>query len=60
MDADIERICKECPTCHLAKVRRQKLQADFDAQAPQAHATCNTHLANITVLTFMAFRVVKS
>jgi hypothetical protein len=38
MDADIERICKECPICHLVNVRRQKLQADFDAQAPQAHA----------------------
>ncbi len=43
MDADIERICKECPICHLASVRRQKLQADFDAQAPQAHAIPRQH-----------------
>ncbi len=43
MDADIERICKECPICHLANVRRQKLQADFDAQAPQAYAAPRQH-----------------
>jgi hypothetical protein len=29
--------------CHLASVRRQKLQADFDAQAPQAHAMPRQH-----------------
>jgi transposase InsO family protein len=43
MDADIERICKECSICHLASVRRQKLQADFDAQAPQAYAIPRQH-----------------
>jgi hypothetical protein len=36
MDSYIEKICKQCPTCHVAKARRQKLQSDFDAQAPQA------------------------
>ena len=29
--------------CHLANVRRQKLQADFDAQAPQAYAAPRQH-----------------
>ncbi len=43
MDADIERICKECPICHLANVKRQKLQADFDAQAPQAYVAPRQH-----------------
>ncbi len=43
MDADIERICKECSMSHLVNVRRQKLQADFDAQAPQAYAAPRQH-----------------
>ena len=43
MDSDIEHICKRCPVCHLARVRRQKLQADFDALAPQSHAIPRQH-----------------
>jgi hypothetical protein len=43
MDSDIESICKSCSICHAAKVRRQKLQADFDAQAPQAYAKPRQH-----------------
>ena len=43
MDSDIESICKSCSICHAAKVRRQKLQADFDAQAPQAYARPRQH-----------------
>ena len=36
MDSYIERICKQCPTCHVAK-------SDFDAQAPQAHSKPRQH-----------------
>jgi hypothetical protein len=43
MDSDIESICKSFSICHAAKVRRQKLQADFDAQAPQAYAKPRQH-----------------
>jgi transposase InsO family protein len=43
MDSDIESICKSCQVCQTAKVRRQKLQADFDAQAPQAFAKPRQH-----------------
>jgi hypothetical protein len=44
MDSDIESICKSCQVCQTAKVRRrQKLQADFDAQAPQAFAKSRQH-----------------
>ncbi len=43
MDADIELICKSCLICQAAKVRRQKLQADFDAQALQAFAKPRQH-----------------
>ncbi len=43
MDSCIERVCKQCPVCEVAKVRRQKLQSDFDAQAPQAHSTPRRH-----------------
>ncbi len=42
MDSDIELICKSCLICQAAKVRRQKLQADFDAQA-QAFAKPRQH-----------------
>jgi len=43
MDSDIESICKSCQVCQTAKVRRQKLQTDFDAQAPQAFAKPRQH-----------------
>ncbi len=43
MDSYIEKVCKQCSTCHVAKVRRQKLQSDFDAQAPQAHSKPRQH-----------------
>jgi hypothetical protein len=43
MDSYIEKICKQCSICHVAKVRRQKLQSDFDAQAPQAHSKPRQH-----------------
>ncbi len=43
MDSCIERVCKQCPVCEVAKVRRQKLQSDFDAQAPQAHSKPRQH-----------------
>ncbi len=36
MDDDIATICKRCTVCQLAKVRRQKLQTDFDSLSPQA------------------------
>ena len=36
MDDDIAAICKQCIVCQLAKVRRQKLQSDFDSLAPQS------------------------
>jgi hypothetical protein len=36
MDDDIASICKRCTICQLAKVRRQKLQTDFDSLSPQA------------------------
>ena len=36
MDDDIAAICKQCTICQLAKVRRQKLQSDFDSLAPQS------------------------
>ncbi len=52
MDSYIERICKQCPTCHVAKVRRQKLQSDFDAQAPQAHSKPRQHYG----IDFMVFK----
>ena len=38
MDSDIENIYKQCSICRIAQVRRQKLQADFDALAPQSHS----------------------
>ena len=34
MDSDTENICKQYSICQIAQVRRQKLQADFDALAP--------------------------
>ena len=43
MDSYIEKICKQCSICHVAKVRRQKLQSDFDAQAPQAYSKPRQH-----------------
>ena len=36
MDDDIAAICKRCTICQLAKVRRQKLQTDFDSLSPQS------------------------
>jgi hypothetical protein len=36
MDDDIAAICKQCTICQLAKVRRQKLQTDFDSLSPQS------------------------
>ncbi len=36
MDDDIAAICKQCTVCQLAKVRRQKLQTDFDSLSPQS------------------------
>ena len=36
MDDDIAAICKRCTVCQLAKVRRQKLQTDFDSLSPQS------------------------
>jgi hypothetical protein len=36
MDDDIAAICKQCTICQLAKVRRQKLQTDFDSRSPQS------------------------
>jgi hypothetical protein len=43
MDSDIENICKQCSTCRIAQVRRQKLQADFDTLAPQSHSIPRQH-----------------
>jgi hypothetical protein len=44
MDSCIEKkVCKQCPVCEVAKVRRQKLQSDFDAQAPQTHSKPRQH-----------------
>jgi hypothetical protein len=43
MDSCIGSVCKRCPVCEVAKVRRQKLQSDFDAQAPQAHLKPRQH-----------------
>ncbi len=43
MDSCIENVCKQCRVCEVAKVRRQKLQSDFDAQAPQAHSKPRQH-----------------
>ncbi len=39
MDSCIEKVCKQCPVCEVAKVRRQKLQF----QAPQAHSKPRQH-----------------
>ncbi len=36
MNDDIAAICKQCTVCQLDKVRRQKLQTDFDSLAPQS------------------------
>jgi transposase InsO family protein len=43
MDSCIESVCKQCPVCEVAKVRRQKLQSDFDALAPQAYSKPRQH-----------------
>jgi hypothetical protein len=43
MDSAIENICKQCSICRIAQVRRQKLQADFDALAPQSHSVPRQH-----------------
>jgi transposase InsO family protein len=43
MDSDIENICKQCSICRIAQVRRHKLQADFDALAPQSHSIPRQH-----------------
>ena len=43
MDSHIENICKQCSICRTAQLRRQKLQAAFDALAPQSYSIPRQH-----------------
>jgi hypothetical protein len=43
MDTDIKRICKSCEHCQSGKMRREKIQSEFNALEPQSKAGPRQH-----------------
>ncbi len=43
MDRDIEIICKACSRCQSGKMRREKIESEFNAHGPQSKAGPRQH-----------------